>query len=55
MELTPGVELASRRLLEGAQDCQDRARLLAASCGESGAWLNALPLSLLAFALMMTH
>ena len=42
---TPGVELASRRLLEGAQDCQDRARLLAASCGESGAWLNALPLS----------
>ena len=32
-------------MLEGAQDCQDRARLLAASCDESGAWLNTLPLS----------
>ena len=41
----PGVELASRRLLNGAQSSEDRARLLAASRKESGAWLNALLLS----------
>ena len=41
----PGVELVSRRLLNGAQNSEDRARLLAASRKESGAWLNALPLS----------
>ena len=40
----PRVESASR-LLERAQNCEDRARLLAASRRESGAWLNALSLS----------
>ena len=41
----PGVELVSRKLLNGAQSSEDRAWLLAASRKESGAWLNALPLS----------
>ena len=41
----PRVELVSARLLEGAQDCGNKARLLAVSHRESGAWLNALPLS----------
>ena len=33
------------QLLYNAYDEEDRARLLAASCKESGAWLNALPIS----------
>lgn len=41
----PRVEDTSKRLLESARNCADRARLLAASCSESGAWFNALPLS----------
>ena len=32
-------------LLENAPDAQSRARLMAASTKESGAWLNALPIS----------
>lgn len=41
----PRVEDKSKRLLESARNCANRARLLAASCSESGAWFNALPLS----------
>ena len=39
------VESLASDLLESAPDAVSRARLLAASTAESGAWLNALPLS----------
>ena len=39
------VMATSDALLEGAPDARSRARLLAAVSKESGAWLNALPIS----------
>ena len=39
------VSAMADTLLENVQDAQSRARLLAASTKESGAWLNALPIS----------
>ena len=42
---TPVINAAVDRLLETASDERSRARLLASVCRESGAWLNALPLS----------
>ena len=41
----PHVEETYDQLLQGASDCRSRARLLAAVTKESGAWLNALPVS----------
>ena len=42
---TPKVSASADALLESAPDATARARLLAASASESGAWLNALPIS----------
>ena len=42
---SPRVTLAYRKLLETAPDAPTRARLLAACTKESGAWLQALPVS----------
>ena len=42
---SPRVTLAYRNLLETAPDAPARARLLAARAKESGAWLQALPVS----------
>ena len=39
------MEAAADTLLENARDATSRARLLAASIKESGAWLNALPIT----------
>ena len=41
----PHVNATHTMLLDLVQDQQDRARLLAVSCAESGAWLNALPIA----------
>ena len=43
------VSVTAERLLENAPDVRARARLLAASSRESGAWLQALPVSSLGF------
>ena len=45
------VEATYSLLLESATNAQDQARLMAVACPESGAWLNALPIS--ALGLMM--
>ena len=42
---TPKVAEIAVNLLENAPDARSRARLLAASTREAGAWLNALPIS----------
>ena len=42
---TPCVQETYDNLLENASDPRSRARLLAAATKESGAWLNALPIS----------
>ena len=42
---SPQVSARLHHLLENVQDPASRARLLAASCKESGAWLNAPPIS----------
>ena len=42
---TPRVKVSAQALLEDAPDERSRARLLAASRQETGAWLNALPVS----------
>ena len=44
---SPRVKASAQALLEDAPDARSRARLLAASRKESGAWLNALPVSTL--------
>ena len=41
------VEATYSLLLESATNAQDQARLMAVACPESGAWLNALPISAL--------
>lgn len=41
----PLLDLVARNLLESASTIKDKARLLAVSSCESGAWLNALPVS----------
>ena len=41
----PYVSSLVKSLLDGCSNSFSRARLLAASCKESGAWLNALPIS----------
>ena len=41
------VEATYSFLLESATNAQDQARLMAVACPESGAWLNALPISAL--------
>ena len=43
----PHVAATNNKLLNYAQDNQTTARLLAVSCPESGAWLNALPVAAL--------
>ena len=42
---SPRISARLHHLIENVQDPASRARLLAASCQESGAWLNALPVS----------
>ena len=42
---TPVVKAVVDHLLESSSDERSRARLLSSTCKESGAWLNALPLS----------
>ena len=44
---SPRVKASSQALLEDTPDASSRARLLAAGRKESGAWLNALPISIL--------
>lgn len=41
------VMAAADRLLDNAPNARSRARIMAATCKESGAWLNALPISTL--------
>ena len=41
----PRVEVAVQALMDNAPDASSRARLLAATTNESGAWLNVLPVS----------
>ena len=47
----PRVASTYDDLLVDAPDCQAKSRLLAVSCPESGAWLNALPISTLGLCL----
>ena len=42
---TPLVRVAYKQLLSDAQSEASQAHLLAAECNESGAWLNAIPVT----------
>ena len=46
-EQPPSLPSSTHQRLWDAPDCQAKSRLLAVSCPESGAWLNALPISTL--------